>query len=353
LLKEWHIICNDIINAKKILPNSNQKMTKTTVFSHSSNFKRVVALVYDQLCTFEFGIAAEVFGLSRPELDKQLYSFSSVALEETPLRAAGGLEVSPTGSYRDLLNADLIIIPGWRDRSEPIPQVYIDELNAAHKRGAQLLSICSGGYILAAAGLLSNRRATTHWRYADDFKTNYPDVIVQENEIYIDHGDVITSAGSSTGIDACLHIVRNDYGANVANSIARRLVMHSHRQGNQAQFIKQPLPKFSNDYRLSRLIDSVRAELSTPYTISLMAKHAGMSLRTFQRRFLALTGLPAMQWLNQERVSRSCVLLETTDLSVESICHSVGFNSSEVLRYHFRQSLDIGPTDYRKRFKAG
>ena len=326
-------------------------MTKRNTLPNSQHIIRVVALVYDGLCTFEFGIVAEVFGLSRPELNRELYRFSSVALEKAPLRAAGGLEISATGSYEDLVNADLVIIPGWRDLNEPIPKVYCDEVIAAQNRGAKLLSICSGGYVLAAAGLLSNRRATTHWKYAKDFKENYPDVIVRENELYIDEGDIVTSAGSSAGIDACLHIVRKDYGSKVANFIARRLVMHSHRQGDQAQFIQQSLPKLGNDYRLSNLIDTIRIELNAPYRISSMAESVGMSSRTFQRRFLALTGLPAMQWLKQERVSRSCILLETTDLSVESISHSVGFNSAEVLRYHFRQTLDICPIEYRKRFR--
>ena len=245
-----------------------------------------------------------------------------------------------------------MVIPGWRGLNQAIPKIYCDELNAAHQRGAQLLSICSGGYLLAEAGLLVNRRATTHWKYADDFKESYPDVIVEENEIYIDEGNIVTSAGSSAGIDACLHIVRNDYGAKVANAVARRLVMHSHRQGNQAQFIQQPVPKQGNDYRLSNLIDTISKELNAPYQISSMAKSVGMSSRTFQRRFFAMKGLPAMQWLKQERVSRSCVLLETTDLSVESISYSVGFNSAEGLRYHFRQALDICPMEYRKRFKC-
>lgn len=325
-------------------------MTNKSNSPNSSQTIKVVALVYDDLCTFEFGIVAEVFGLHRPELGRELYTFSSVSIEKPPLRAAGGLVISPTGSHDDLVNADLIIIPGWRDTSKPIPKAFCDELVAANKRGTKLLSICSGGYVLAAAGLLNNRKATTHWKYASDFKQQFPNVSVLENELYVEDGNIITSAGSSAGIDACLHIVRNDHGAKVANSVARRLVMHAHRQGNQAQFIEHPVSKLDTDYRLSTLMDSIRNQLDFPYQIESMSHDAKMSPRTFQRRFLALTGIPAMQWLKQERVSRACLLLETTSLSVESISDSVGFNSAEGLRYHFRKTLDICPLEYRKRF---
>lgn len=334
------------------LPNLREKMTKPRPSTTPTEPPRVVALVYDGLCTFEFGIVSEVFGLHRPELGRDLYRFSSVAVEAEPIRAAGGLTVTATGSSEDLKHADIVVVPGWRGKNEPVPAAITEEIRRAHQRGARLLSVCSGVFVLAASGVLSNRRATTHWRYADALSQAYPDVTVQADRLYVEDGTIISSAGSSAGIDACLHIVREDYGPKVANSVARRLVMHAHRQGGQAQFIEQPLPKAGNEHRLSVMMDEVRGNLAQPYAIASMAKLAGMSPRTFQRRFLGFTGAPAMQWLTQERVSHACVLLETTDLSAESVSLSVGLGNSETLRYHFRKSLGVSPLEYRKRFHA-
>lgn len=312
----------------------------------------VAALIYDGLCTFEFGIVAEVFGLPRPELGRDLYRFSSVALHDEPVQAAGGLQVTASGSFKDLECADIIIVPGWCGKDAAVPDNMCHELRKARARGARLVSICSGVYVLAAAGLLSGRSVTTHWRYISHFKAKYPDIDVKPDDLYVDDGNIITSAGSSAGIDACLHIVRKDYGARIANSVARRLVMHAHRQGGQAQFIEQPVPSTSGDDRLSSLLDELRARLCDPHDIHSMANFAGMSPRTFQRRFTALTGVPAIQWLNQERVARASQLLEGTNLSVDQISTETGFASAEILRYHFRQSLDVSPIEYRKRFSA-
>lgn len=312
---------------------------------------KIAILVYNGLCTFEYGIVAEVFGLNRPELGGYLYDVSSVSIENGPLQAAGGITITANGTLADLEAADTIVVPGWRGKDEPVPNVICDALNAAHRRGARVMSICSGIYVLAAAGLLSGRRATTHWRYIEDFLAKFADVDIQLNELYVDDGDIVTSAGSSAGIDACLHIIRTDYGSEIANSVARRLVMHSHRQGGQAQFIEQPIPKASGGHRLSEMMDRLRATLADEHGISSMAKMVAMSSRTFQRRFIALTGVSAMQWLTQERLSQSCLLLETTDMTIEQVSQVAGFGNSETMRYHFRQALSLSPTDYRKRFR--
>lgn len=311
----------------------------------------VAALVYDGLCTFEYGIVAEVFGLKRPELDRELYRFSSVAFQGGTLSAAGGLMVKATGTAKDWRNAHTIVIPGWYDKDEPVPETILKPLRQAHKRGARILSICSGGYVLAAAGLLEQRRATTHWQYANDFQSRYPNIIVEKNHLYIDEHNVVTSAGSSAGLDACLHIVRTDYGAKIANLVARRLVMHSHRQGNQAQFIETPAGKSGSDLRLSALMQTVRSSLSENHTIDSMAAQASMSTRTFQRRFLAHTGTSVMTWLTQEKLNRACQLLESTDSSIEHISNTTGFASVNALRYHFKQTIETSPAEYRKRFR--
>lgn len=311
----------------------------------------VAALVYDGLCTFEYGIVAEVFGLKRPELGKDLYRFASVAFQDGTLKAAGGLNVTATGTATDWRNAHTIVIPGWSNINEPVPQSILKPLQLAHKNGARILSICSGGYVLAAAGLLEQRRATTHWQYASDFQSRYPNIIVEKHHLYIDEHNVVTSAGSSAGLDACLHIVRTDYGAKIANLVARRLVMHSHRQGNQAQFIETPAGKSGSDLRLSTLMQTVRSSLTEQHTIESMAAHVSMSARTFQRRFLAHTGTSVMNWLTQEKLSQACELLESTDSSIEHISNITGFASVNALRYHFKQVTETSPVEYRKRFR--
>lgn len=312
----------------------------------------VVALTYDGLCTFEYGIVAEVFGLPRPEFGPGWYRFRSTALEPGPLRAAGGLAFEVSGSRTDLRGADTIIIPGWRGKDEPVPSSICEELGAAVDRGARLVSICSGVYVLAAAGLLKGRRVTTHWRYVRDFATKYPETRLEPDSLYVDDGDIFTSAGSSAGIDLCLHIVRKDFGAKIANSVARRLVMHAHRQGGQAQYIEQPVPRQSEAHRLSSTLEHVRSNLDKAHSVASLAQLSGMSLRTFQRRFSALTGVPAVQWIAQERLNRACTLLETTEASIADIAIAAGLTNPENLRYHFRKTLGISPGQYRRRFAA-
>jgi len=333
------------------MPKIIGKVPKTRKAAKAAAPPLVVALVYDQLCAFEYGIAAEVFGLARPELDRELYRFSSVALEKKSLRASGGLTFKASGTLDELHQAHTIVIPGWRGNDVQVPKQICTQLQQAYARGARILSICSGGYVLAAAGILDNKRATTHWRYAQDFQKRFPNIQVQESSLYIDEGNVITSAGSSAGIDACLHVVRSDYGTEVANTVARRLVMHSHRQGSQAQFIEQPMPKSDDSQRLVSLMNDIQQSLSQKHSLKSMAKSIGTSTRTFQRQFVSLTGVPAVQWLAQERVTRACQLLETTELSIDRVCEEVGFNNAESMRYHFREKIEISPQEYRKRFK--
>ena len=308
----------------------------------------MVALVYDGLCTFEFGIVSEVFGLRRPELEQELYSFASVSIDAKTLTAQGGLEFTATGTRDDLEKAHTIVIPGWRGKDSVVPEAMCKQLQAAHERGARLLSICSGCYVLAAAGLLAKKSATTHWQYIDDFQAKYPDIDVQENKLYIDDGGIITSAGSSAGLDACLHVVRCDYGITIANKVARRLVMHSHRHGAHAQLIERPMPDSETDKIFADLLVELRSNLSNQYHIAALAKRMGMSSRSFQRRFLAFTGIPVMQWLVQERLNMVCELLESSTLSIETISQQTGFGSAETLRYHFKHVLQSSPTAYRK-----
>lgn len=311
----------------------------------------VVALAYDGLCTFEFGVAVEIFGLPRPELGPDWYRFAVAALDPGPLRATGGVRVLADGGLELLDEAATIVLPGWRGAREPVPAALTDALRRANARGARILSICSGAFVLAAAGLLNGRRATTHWRYAEALSDLYPDIRVVPDVLYVDEGLILTSAGSAAGIDLGLHLVRRDFGPEAANSVARRLVVQPHREGGQAQFIETPVPTAREGARLGPLLDHLRARLEEEHSLASMADRAGMSLRTFLRRFHALTGKTPGEWLLAERLARARSLLESGDAAVEEVATRAGFGSAATLRHHFRQRLGLSPARYRARFR--
>lgn len=309
-----------------------------------------VVLAYDGLATFEFGIACEVFGLPRPELGPDWYRYAVAAADPGPMRAGGGLTVVADGGLERLSAADLIVVPGWRAPAAPVPAALCEALVAAHARGAIIASLCSGAFVLAAAGLLAGRRATTHWRYFDALRARHPDITLAPDVLYVDEGQVLTAAGSGAGIDLCLHIVRRQFGPDAANSVARRMVMPPHRDGGQAQFVPRPVPRPREGARLGQLIDWMRAHLDADISVATLADRAGMSLRTFQRRFEETVGLAPGAWLVQERVDRARELLEQGGASLDDIAASVGFGSTATLRHHFRARLGLSPAAYRARF---
>jgi AraC family transcriptional activator FtrA len=312
---------------------------------------KVAVLVYDGLCTFEFGIAYEVFGLPRPEMGAAWYRFHACGIEPGPLMAAGGLSVTADGGLKDLADADLIVVPGWRRIDAPVPEGLVDALRAAHARGARVMSLCSGVAVLAAAGLLDGRRATTHWRYAASIAARYPGITVDADVLYMDEGRILTAAGSAAGIDLCLHVVRGDFGTEAANSVARRLVVPPHLEGGQAQFIHAPVPEAREGVRLGPLLDWMRARLDEEQSISMLAKRVGMSQRTFQRRFETTTGSSVGEWLLVERLRHARQLLETKgDASLDDIAAASGFGTPATMRHHFRRRLGTTPGAYRKTF---
>lgn len=311
----------------------------------------VVAIAYDGLCTFEFGIVVEVFGLRRPELSVPWYGFSVCSLERGELRAAGGVTISATAGLGRLRHADTIIIPGWRDAVENPPEALTQAIRRAHDRGARLVSICSGVFVLAAAGLLDGRKATTHWRYAERLSAKFPRVRVRPDVLYTDDGEILTSAGSAAGIDLCLHIVRRDYGAAIANQVARRLVVQPHREGDQSQYVTQSL-RLDASHGLATLLDRVQGSLHRPWTISDLAKLAAMSDRNFARRFREETGTSPYRWLTHVRLLSAQHRLETTNQSVDQIARAVGLGTAETLRHHFRRRFHVSPTSYRRRFST-
>lgn len=309
----------------------------------------VVALAYDGLCTFEFGVTVEVFGLKRPEFDFPWYKFIVCGVDRGPLQAAGGVAVRPKYGLDMLGLAGTIVVPGWRDRNERPPERLLVALRKAHSRGCRLLSICSGVYVLAAAGLLDGRRATTHWRYTEDLQRRYPAIKVDPGVLYVDEGNVLTSAGSAAGIDLCLHLVRRDYGARIANAVAKRLVAPPHRDGGQSQYIAPP-HRADGDTRLARLLDWANARLDEELSVARLAREARMSRRTFERRFRQETGATPNDWVVQRRVARAQELLESSGRPIEWISAACGFGAPETLRHHFRRILRTTPTAYRRTF---
>lgn len=311
----------------------------------------VVTLVYDGLCTFEFGVAYEIFGLPRPEMGDDWYRFSACAIEDGPLRAAGGLTVQVDRGLEVLAEADLIIVPGWRGIESAVPARLIVELQAASNRGARVMSLCSGVAVLAASGLLAGRKATTHWRYVNSIAQRYPDIAVDADVLYVDEDSVLTAAGSAAAIDLCLHVVRGDFGPDVANNVARRLVVPPHREGGQAQYIEAPVLKQREGARLGPLLEWMRERLQEDQPITVLAGRAGMSVRTFQRRFEATTGMSPGEWLLAERLRHARDLLEKqAAISLDDVAVASGFGSLATMRHHFRERLAVSPSDYRKRF---
>lgn len=310
---------------------------------------RVVALAYDQLCTFEFGCTVEVFALERPELEVDWYRFDVCAAEPGKLRAAGGITVDAPYTLRLLDLADTIIIPGWRGADQAPPEALLKKIRAAYNRGARLCTICSGVFVLAAAGILDGKTVTTHWRYVDKLSQRYPQLTVNPDALYIDEGQIITSAGSAAGLDMLLHLVRKDYGVKVANQVAQRLVIPPHREGGQAQFVPRPVASDERG-RLSQLLDDLRRHPAEPHSLASMADKAAMSERSLQRHFVELTGFTPYDWLIRERVACAKDLLESSEHSLARVSELSGFGSEESFRRHFRRITSTSPNHYRKQF---
>jgi AraC family transcriptional regulator, transcriptional activator FtrA len=313
----------------------------------------VVALAYDQLCTFEFGCVTELFALERPELGVDWYRFAVCAIESGPLRAAGGVTISAPYKLKLLERANTIVVPGWRDVNERPPEPLLKKIRAAYQSGSRLCSICSGVFVLAAAGVLDGKTVTTHWRYAAILQQRYPQISVQPDALYVDEGQVITSAGSAAGLDMLLHLVRRDYGSAVANRVAQRLVLPPHREGGQAQFVPRPMPQDESG-RLAKLMDWVRGHPALPHTLRSLAERAAVSPRTLQRQFRDATGFAPYEWLIRERVAVARDLLEAkAPLPIARVAELAGFGSEESMRRHFRRIALTSPAAYRQKFGDG
>ncbi|MBA0038790.1 helix-turn-helix domain-containing protein [Pantoea sp. BIGb0393] len=311
--------------------------------------RRLVLLAYECLCTFEFGIAVEAFGRVDEVFGAPLYELSVASVEEGIFAAQGGVRLVVDGGLELLEDAGTIVIPGWRSVHEPASEALLAALQKAHRNGTRIVSICAGSFVLGAAGLLNGKRATAHWNSTDILAQRFPDAQVEHGMIYVDEGSVITSAGGAAGVDLCLHLIRRDYGIDVANRTARRMVTPPLREGNQAQLIQQPVPQ-RRAKSLAPLLDDLRNHLNTPLVIDQLARQAGMSRRTFMRRFHDATGTTPGEWMLSVRLEKACGLLENGKLSIDQVAELAGFGSPETLRHHFRQRLNTTPTRWRKAF---
>ena len=311
----------------------------------------VVAVAYDGLCTFEFGCAIEVFALPRPEMGPNWYRFAVAGAEPGPLRAAGGITVGVDGGLDLLATAGTIVVPGWRGTDAPVPAALCQALRTAHAGGARVLSLCSGAFVLAAAGLLEGRRATTHWRYFEALAAHHPGLTLVPDVLYVDEGSVLTAAGSAAGLDLCLHLVRRDWGPAVANQVARRLVVPPHRAGGQAQHVPHPVPpERAGGSRLAAVLDRVRGSLDQDWPVERLAAEAAVSPRALHRRFVDATGLSPGAWLVAERLEHARDLLESSALPVDDVAAACGFGTAATLRHHFRRTLGTSPAAYRQSF---
>lgn len=306
--------------------------------------------VTDGAPVFELAIACEIFGRYRDGLPDPWYTLRTCAPSGMPLPVSNGFSSSGHDGYDALIRADTVVVTAVRDvHEEPAPEL-VAALKSAHAAGARIVSLCSGAFVLAAAGLLDGRPATTHWNHADELARRYPAVKVDPAVLYVDDGDVLTSAGTTAGIDLCLHIVRADYGAAVANTLARRLVAPAHRDGGQAQYIEAPATR--EDPGLGPILDWMRAHLREPLTVTAIARHASLTERTLIRHFHATTGTTPVKWLTAQRIGRARELLEASTLPVEEVGEAAGLGAPANFRRHFIQATGVTPSAYRRTFNA-
>lgn len=309
---------------------------------------KIAVLVLNDVVPLDFGIAYQVFALASQVDDKNAYEVEVCAPERTIRTASFDMQVRYGLDRLEL--AHTIVIPGCEDPFGEVPETVRIALREAYARGARLASICTGAFILAASGLLDGKRATTHWRFAEDLARLHPEIQVEPNVLFVDEGSIVTSAGASAGLDMCLHLVRRDYGQSVAANTARLAVAPLYRDGGQAQFIRQELP--GSPTSLMPLIEWMRDNLNSSHTVDSLAARANMSSRTFARRFQEQTGTTALQWLLTARIDRARALLEESDTSIDQTALLSGFGSAVTFRSRFRRVVGLTPTEYRRRFSS-
>jgi transcriptional regulator GlxA family with amidase domain len=318
----------------------------------TAKLSRVAIVTYDGLSIFEFAVACDIFGLDRSEeYGVPWYRLSVCAARSGQIAFDGGFSFFAPHGLRPLRSADTVIVPPT-EHPERVPDEVLVALRAAHRQGARIVSLCSGAIVLAATGLLDGRRAATHWADAEKLARQFPDVTVDSQVLYIDDGDILTSAGSAASIDLCLHLVRQDHGAEIAARLARELVVPLYRDGGQAQYIATPMPVAETTNLMADAMAWMREHLDESVTIDDLARRSAMSRRTFARRFLDTTGTTPYRWLLLQRIQLAQQLLETTDMSIDLVAEQSGFATPANLRKHFAAFVRISPQAYRRAFRS-
>ncbi|WP_344218650.1 helix-turn-helix domain-containing protein [Kribbella sancticallisti] len=301
-----------------------------------------------QLLHFELAVAYEIF--RNPPVDVTS-SWYDVLLCGPGSLQVGPFVVEPDHGLDRLASADTVLVPACADIDDPPPPELIEAVRAAHEAGARVASLCTGAFVLGAAGLLDGRRATTHWAHTDELSARHPQAVVDPDVLYTDNGSVLTAAGKAAAVDLCLHLVHLDHGATVANSVARRLVVPPHRAGGQAQFVSTPM-KVSGDHMLAGLLAWTQERLDQPLTVTDLAKRANLSPRQLNRQFRSVTGQAPLQWLLVQRVRRAQQLLEATDDSIEGVAVATGMGTATTLRRQFKRVVGVPPDTYRRSFRS-
>ncbi|MBV1775322.1 helix-turn-helix domain-containing protein [Burkholderiaceae bacterium DAT-1] len=312
------------------------------------SIQHIAVVAFDHISPFHLSVPCVVFGDGLREEER----FQLVVCGATPgpLRTTAGFTLDGLAPLDALRDASAIIIPSWHDVDARPPETLLEQLRDAHARGVQLVGLCLGAFVLAEAGLLDGRTATTHWAHATQMRERYPAISVDPDVLYVEDGNILTSAGTAAELDACLHLLRRQLGSHIANRVARRLVVQPHRDGGQAQFIEHPLPQTAGGSRLAHLLESVRQRLHDAHSLDSLADEARMSRRSFTRQFRALTGTTVQAWLLRERLTLAQQLLEKTGHSIERIAELAGFGSAITLRHHFRRAVGLSPLAWRKAF---
>lgn len=318
----------------------------------ATSTETVAVVAFDGISPFHLSVPCLVFGEDRTESGKPRFRLLVCSLESGPLRTNAGFSVEASHGLEAIRRAQIVVVPSWRDDGLPAPPALLKALRNAHRRGATVVGLCLGAFVLAEAGLLDGRPATTHWHLAAAFARRYPSVKLQPEVLYVDNGDVLTSAGTAAAIDCCLHLLRVRHGAEAANRAARRMVVAPHRQGGQAQYIHQPVPAAPERDRLMPLLEWLGRQPQRPHQLDDLARRALMSRRTFTRRFREATGTTVGQWLQNQRLALAQRLLETTDRPVEAVAADAGFGSAVSLRQHFAAAFSVSPSVYRRQFST-
>jgi AraC family transcriptional activator FtrA len=312
--------------------------------------RNVAVLALDGVAAFELGVLCEVFGTDRTADGFPAYRFDVCTPGGRPVRSKSGFDLIPHADLTPIDDADLVAVPA-RDQDTAVPAEVLDALRRAHRRGAYVLSVCSGAFVLGEAGLLDGRECTTHWKHADQLGRRFPLARLRCNSLYVQDGTLITSAGTAAGIDACLHLVRREHGSAVATKLARRMVVPPHRDGGQAQYVEAPIPRTPDAPTLEPLLGWLLGHLDQATTVEDLAARAHMAPRTFARRFRAETGTTPHDWLTNQRVLLARRLLEETELGVEAVAVRSGFGDAATLRHHFGRRVGATPHAYRSTFR--